>query len=345
MDRSLTGNRHSQPQATKATPMTAETKPHIYLDRSGELATGYFCTIDFDEDGFPDKAGVGEILVKRTPSEEDLIRKGRPGYFSFMFETSFDLKTEVRKDCPVDRSHITQSWWKDLKVMPSDSKRIATPVVSLTGFEFAPLIRDDLLQALKKSGLTGWKTEEVIFASQDGDELGRTSKPGPYPKLWYFQFRGRGRLRSFSVRNAPNVCPFCGHGRLICPGCQWMVSRCPKCEGSPWATPQMVLLAAKEGKKVPKGTLIWEGVSQGILQGEHWDGSDFIQIGQGAGDEFGPYDGDKHIITKRALDWLLARHVMPLWAQPIPVDVSKMNKEQRKRLEAARDMKSLESKP
>jgi hypothetical protein len=287
--------------------------------------------------------------VKRTPSEEELLRKskGRQGYFRVDFEPGFDLKTETRKDCPVDRSHITQSWWKDLKVMAlGDTKNlgVVTPFVNLFGGEFALLIRDDLLEAFKKSGLTGWKVEEVIYATQDGDELGRTSKPGAYPKLSYFQFRGRARLRSFSVRNAPNACPFCGHGRIVCPGCRWKMIECPKCEGFPYETPTR---ARNLGEKLPKGTLIVEDTPesrQGILQGEHWDGSDFVQIGQGAGEEFGPYDGDKHIITKRALDWLLARHAMPLWAQPIPVDVSKMNKEQRKRLEDAKNVKSLDSK-
>lgn len=322
--------------------------PHIYLDRSGALRQGYFYTVDFEEDiSFPDEPGPGEILVKRSPTEEDLIRKGRHGYFRVDFESSFDLKTEERKDCPVEPGHITQSWWRGLKVMvDSDTKRlgVVTPFVSLSAPEFALLIRDDLLEALKKSGLTGWRTAEVIYATQMGEELGRTSKPGSYPKLWYFQFRGRARLRSWSVRNAANACPFCGHGRVVCPGCRWRMNGCPKCEGEAFVTPTR---ARKLGTKLAKGTLILEDSPDtrlGILDGEYWDGSDFIQISAGYGSEFGPYDGDKHIITKRALDWLLARHAMPLWAQPIPVDVSRMSKDQRKRLESARDPKSLDSK-
>ncbi len=228
-------------------------------------------------------------------------------------------------------------------MLAADSGGVATPFVRLNGFEFVLLIRDDLREALKESKLTGWRTAEVMFANQDGDELGRSGKPQAYPKMWDFQFRGRARLRSESVRNAPNACPFCGYGRLVCPGCQWKVIDCPKCEGFPWVTPQQVRLAAKEGKSIPKGTLIGEGVQQGIMQGEHWDGSDFIQIGQGWEEgEYQPYDGDKHIITKRTLDWLLARHANPLWAKPIPVDVSKMSKEQLEILEAAKDLKSLE---
>ena len=340
--------------------MTDITEPHIYLDRSGDLREGYFYTVVFEQDEFPgagpphiqfarnpevllaelksdnspEQAGPGEIVVKR---------KGRAGYFEVMFETSFLLKTEQRKDCPIDPTHVTQAWWKDLKVLAgSDCDGVADPFVRLIGGEFVLLIRDDLLEALKKSGLTGWTTAEVIFATQDGDELGRSTKPQGYPKLWDFQFRGRARLRSWSVRNAPNACPFCGHGRLVCPGCQWMVIDCPKCEGFPWVTPQQVRLAEKEGKKIAQRTLIRESVQQHILQGEHWDGSDFIQIAQGVSDydAYGPYHGDKHIITKRALDWLLARHANPLWAKPIPVDVSKMSKQHLETLEAAKDLKS-----
>ena len=350
-----------QSELTKGKAMTDITEPHIFLDRSGDLRTGYFYTVEFDQDAFPgggppliqfasnpekllaelddenfpDRPGAGEIVVKR---------KGLAGYFEVMFESSFLLKTEKRKDCPVDPTHVTQAWWKDLKVLDgSDCDGVADPFVRLIGGEFVLLIRDDLLQDLKESKLTGWRAAEVIFATQDGEELGRTRKPQGYPKLWDFQFRGRAHLRSLSVRNAPNACPFCGYGRLICPGCQWMVSRCPKCEALPWATPQMVRLREKEGKQLPQGTLIWEGVQQSILQGEHWDGSDFIQIGQGGeGADYEPYDGDKHIITKRALDWLLARHANPLWAKPIPVDVSKMSNEQLQTLEAAKDLKSLE---
>ncbi|GAB4145995.1 MAG: hypothetical protein Tsb009_18480 [Planctomycetaceae bacterium] len=135
---------------------------------------------------------------------------------------------------------------------------------------------------------------------QSGKELARTSKPGGYPKMWYFQFRGRARLRSRSVRNAPNACPFCGHGQVVCPGCRWTMDQCPKCEGFPYQTP---VRARELGNKLPKGTLIWEATPegrQGILQGEHWDGSDFIQISACYGSEVGPYDGDKHFITKRA---------------------------------------------
>lgn len=326
--------------------------PHIYLDRSGDLRNGYFYTVEFDEDvRFPDRAGPGEFLVKRTPTEDELIQKERHGYFCAMFESSFDLQTNERKDCPVDGSHVTQSWWRDLQVVVDDdatSVGAVAPfvhVLSLHMDECALLIRDNLVEALNKSGLTGWQTEEVIFAVPSGKELARTSRPGPYPRLWYFQFRGRAGLRSRSVRNAPNACPFCGHGRIICPGCRWRMIYCPKCEGFPYETPTQ---ACNLGKRLPKGTLIWEDTPEarrGILQGEDWDGSDFVQIGVGCGPEFGLHEDDKHIITKRALDWLLARRAMPLWAQPIPVDVSRMSEDQRKRLESARDLKSLDSKP
>ena len=312
-------------------PGPGQSEPHVYLDRSGDLREGYFYQITFEDD--IDRPASGEVLLKREPSEESLLNQGRM-YFDCMFETGFDLQYEERHDCPEDRTHVTQSWWRDLKVMiDPDDAGPASPFVSMLSDMFAVLIRDDLLTSLKSSGLTGWQTSEVIYALQSGTELGRTTRPGRYPKLWYFQFRGRGRLRSRSVRNAPNACPFCGFGRVICRGCRWSIPECPQCHRVPTMTQAR---AARLGKEVPDGTLIWEDKPEyrrGILEGEHWDGTDFLQISCGWGE--GPFTDDRHIVTSRALNWLEARRAAPLYAQPLPVCVDGMTPEQLRRLDRA----------
>jgi len=93
-------------------------EPHIYLDRSGDLQTGYFYSVDFDEDvSFPPRPGPGEILVRCSPTEEELIREGGSGYFCTVFNSSFELEVEQRTECPVDPTHVTQWWWKNLTLV------------------------------------------------------------------------------------------------------------------------------------------------------------------------------------------------------------------------------------
>ncbi|MHC4181422.1 MAG: hypothetical protein ACYSWU_28315, partial [Planctomycetota bacterium] len=56
-----------------------------------------------------------------------------------------------------------------------------------------------------------------------------------------------------------------------------------------------------------------------ILEGEKWDGSDFIS-------------GDQGSLSKPAVDWLLGAGAAPFVASPCRMDVSSMKAEQRHRL-------------
>jgi len=318
--------------AGKPMPQAERPEPHIYLDQSGDLRAGFFYQVSFDEEMFlPPKAGDGEVLQFREPPEELLLAQGKGGYFYTQFETGFELEFETVRGCRVDPDHVTQSWWRDLKVMVGNG--LAPPFVALTSDKIALLIRPDLLEDLRSSGLTGWQVAEVVYAFQDSTVLGTTRKPNEFPEMWYFQFRGQARLRSKSFRNTKNECPHCGHGIIYCPGCRY---RTPECEKCGQIASQTQTAAMRPDVKMRRGPLIEEDdkeLRRGILEGEDWDGSDFIQIG--CGWPHGPFADDRHIITKRALDWLVARHAAPLWAQPVPVDVSRMTDAQREKLEQA----------
>jgi len=315
--------------------------PHIFLDTSGELRNDVFYRVTFDNDELYNSK-PDEVHVPLKPSLAELIKLGQRDYANTLFETSFDLLVEAQHNCPYDDGHITQHWWNELKVIYIDGT--PPPLIALNSDRVALLMHDDFMTKLGQSGLIGWNQEEVIFATQEGEEHGRTSDPGKYPKYWYLQFRGEHRLRTMSVRNAKNSCPHCGYGVIYCPGCQRQQSECPQCKKIPWQSMSLYLNPQRKARRGPLVKEAWPNpvAPRGILEGEHWDGSDFIQIAYGWG--HGPIVSDRYILTKRALDWLIAHNMAPIQAGPIHVDVSRMSSQQLKKLEDAKDLKSLEKK-
>jgi len=279
----------------------------IIADESGTLLSGYFYRFGLPiDDDFAD-ADCEEtwIVAKRSPTDDELTRRGAGSWMSAEGVGVTDDEAVIRRDCPIDPAHITGQAYKAFEAELSGGPRIGDILLHNSG---EVVLSPSFTERLESSGLTGFDFMPLTIT------LNFTS--GQDPKLSVLRFLGRGGQRPRKVVGVPNACPFCGAGPLICTACGYEVIRCPKCGNI-----TRILTQAHKGPGDKRLRMAAEPKAGEVLDGSRWDGSDFF--------------GSSYI-TRRAVDWLLSIHAAPFVARPVRVWVDKMTNEQKGWLERAK---------
>ncbi len=301
------------------------------MPRDGDLRQGYFYLLDcYQEDMH--LAGLGESTMKRrvvreTPRFQRVAGSDFDSWLAVRTEPMLQLETEILNECETVLGHFTQSWWKNLKVIPWEG--CPGIILQSVSDDQVILVRRDLKEKLSGTPFTGWETSPVEFVTQARERLGTSADPDYEFPMWYLKFRGKLRFRSLKFESGMNECPKCGYSPIICPTCCQKNYDCPQCG-------EQVL---HSGGKYPKGVharameSYWTREPFQIVRGESWDGSDFSLLAHGSRPAMEPF----YVVTRRVVDWFVAQDVAPFVAAPIDVDVSRMTKKQLERLEECRE--------
>jgi hypothetical protein len=309
----------------------------IILDRSGDLRLGYFYELHVPREDEPDRLWItpdaarcnhGEILVWRSPRDDQLAEgfNLRAEVYHPNPDHIINLENEYR--CGSDPTHITATYWHDVPVRLRWGPEHGD-LISCDGHgNRLVLLTERIVESLRATPFTGYRLEPVQI-DQVGDEYFRVEEHHRRMKLWDLQFLGRRCRRPYSVVDAPNACPFCGHEPLICAECGNHFDKCARCEKYAWVIPKN-----HKGAGDPRLLLTVEGFwgkTQQIVEARKWDGSDFIY-------EDIEETNREHIVTRRVVDWLLSIHAAPFFARPVPVDVTGAPPETLAILEAAKTL-------
>ena len=308
---------------------------HIYQDQSGDLRKGYFYAFtvldgvveDYIVDMFD--GGPGGVLARQTPSPEELRHRTGNTYFSVRLTEFVQFQQTMRSEKEIGlqrvadclRGHLTGRYWKDLEVDLATGAHPSVLTRAELEMEFAMLVSWLFAEKLLHSGLRGYRFAPVIVHAERARLETSNLKVPDFVEL---QFTGRLCLRPMSIRGVPNACPHCGREPLICPDCGKEFSWCPNCQKSAWKTRD----AKRDLGEKTLTVCPFEDRNRIIIEASTWDGSDFIFNGMN--------DLVPHLITKRALDWLLSVHAAPFYAHPVLVNVAGLTPEQLARVEAAR---------
>ena len=122
------------------------------LPRDGDLRQGYFYLLDcYHEDLH--LSGLGENTMKRRIVRQSPPFKRVPDsdFDSFLrvhTEPLLELDTEILRECQTVQDHTTQSWFKNLKVIPSEG----SPGIILQSVsdDRVILVRQDLKKNLRR---------------------------------------------------------------------------------------------------------------------------------------------------------------------------------------------------
>lgn len=266
-------------------------------DTAGKLVSGLFFKFEVmfvSADGYllPEKWPQNPAIRYLPPSP----RAGSSVYA----EGLFDLKYEYT--CRADPNHETGY---------SKSNYKADLLGGSSLFDFVPdsfcgmvIITRGFWRRLSQSGLRGARAERLRIAVNQSELKN--------PDLVRLRFTGSECLRPCTiVPPAPNACPFCGWGPVVCPVCRDVTHQCIRCQQ------QIVVpeddLAGPQDKRYGIERVPDKGL---VLDGSRWDGSDFI---------CGP---DQGFVTRRVVDWLLREKAGPFEATPCRIDVSGLDARQ-----------------
>jgi hypothetical protein len=176
----------------------------------GNLRKGVFYCLGVtwnDEILALEKPAEDWIIARRTPTNDALTDAGRPGYLAIEDLPRSQDCVEI-KDCPANPSHVTLSYYTEVRGDALYDSRPSPFVETMYGMLAVSrelYLRLDALKP-KKSRLDLLK----IVVNQ-------TERP--VPEVWALQFLGRIRMRPPKLIDTPNECPNCHRGKIVCESC------------------------------------------------------------------------------------------------------------------------------
>jgi hypothetical protein len=282
--------------------MKGRSMPKIVLDRSGNLRKSIFYRFGVpfwdnaeDLDPTPDW-----IVVPRTPSNDELERRGHPMYMWIAITSGWESRVET-KDCPTDPTHVAHRYFTKNAGEAFGGTRVAAFVPTDTTNDLT--VTKDIHNRITQLSLRGARLDPLNLKDHHS---GRR-----IDGYWTLQFVGRARRRLPKIVDASNRCPHCGIGIIGCEDCgQWnpYCSACKK-EVAIWHTKH----EGPGDKRLPIEEDPWR-----VIEGKTWDGSDLVQA------------GGWNFASKRFVDWLLRIHAAPFYAEPVWFCVDGMNDQQKK---------------
>jgi hypothetical protein len=278
--------------------------PKIVSDLSGDLRKAAFYSFElmYDDQPLIGTPAPQSIVAPRNPTSATLFKSGRPDYLFLDDEPKEEERVEVH-DCPGDPKHVTLSYYKTLHASVSGGTRLAAFVPTVPHCYVAA--SEEFAKRLDSLKIRGAKIEPITI-SDDLHEL-----KGKNLKLWHLQLIGRAAERALKVIGAPNLCPYCGRGKMFCESCGYRIPLCENCG-------QEMYVIEHNHKGAGDKRIPFERDQKTVLEGKTWDGSDLVQ---------GCY------ASKRFIDWLLRIHAAPFYAEPVYFCVDGMSDQQWKWLE------------
>lgn len=267
----------------------------------GELQQGYFYELDVP-------------LYNSMPDQEALVEEYGEGVI-FGNVNSTDLYAEVNWDtsrdlhgCSLNRNHVTGYVHENMQLVLFGGSCLPSFICDCSGF--AILIAGSMKRSLMASTLTGFVLSDVLPIVCNQSEV-------KSPEIYMLHATGLDCTRPL-IRQPPikNLCPYCGWGPVVCPECFHRAYSCERCG-------RRIIVAREDhgGDDDPRFSLTPRPENGLIIEGRDWDGSEFLS------------GGDKVIVTKSAVDWLLKLQDVSFVATPCRVDVTGMSDSQRKALE------------
>lgn len=270
---------------------------------------GDFVTDAFFDLWVPLDTDILELSGDATATRHGFISHRREREARFLWAEVLPNREEVR-NCPLDSRHVTGTRTTDI-------------YADLYGGTFAEGIVPDstsnsllvtrvLRDRLEHSGLTGFR----LVPLRIGVNQSQCSKP----ELYRMEVTSSDCIRRRTVRVPDvNLCPFCGHGPVVCPACKRISFECERCQRG-----LFVSRTERDGpsdRRFVVGT--WPGKLR-LLESALWDGADVMP------------NGTPIFVTKRVVDFLLGAGAAPFIAQPISMDFRAASKATLARLERAR---------
>lgn len=166
------------------------------------------------------------------------------------------------------------------------------------------------------TGLTGRRFKKVYVSRSVESKYGNDKR---FTGVSALVCDSRLKTKPLRVVGAANRCPYCKKGSLVCEECGDFNFSCRHCEKE--------LLVSRNQKSDPRPVFLADHRGPYVLRGSSWSGADFC----GA-----TYPFESLLLTRRALDWLLATHAEPFRYRPCRVAVEGMTKQQLEWLDRAR---------
>jgi hypothetical protein len=140
--------------------------PKIVLDRRGDVrkATFYGFNVPFEDRPVVVTPAADWIVVPRTPTKDELLRKGMDTYAWIEMTSGWEHRVETR-DCPADKEHVTHRYFKKMGGEKMGGKRLSPIVPSDTN---QIVLQDELgarLRALKIPGLLDYALTNSTFVT------------------------------------------------------------------------------------------------------------------------------------------------------------------------------------
>ena len=178
-----------------------------------------------------------------------------------------------------------------------------------------------LAEKINTAGLSGLRFEPTVI-KKIVDRFDAAINPSFDIDVVEWMFVGTPCYRLATIQGAPNACPFCGFGPIVCNKCGHLQDYCPECGD---------YMFKPNDAGIPGLHMEREDESQSIVAGQFWDGSDAICS----------RDYSVGFVTRRFVEFLIAIKAEPFYAMQIAVCVDGMSREQLSWLDQAKDLGSL----
>jgi len=230
-------------------------------------------------------------VIRRHPNEANLVYAevlGSPG---------------TLHECPVDPAHVTADILTDTCADLYGGAECGAYICDVSLIHV--IVSEPFSEQLQASGLTGFDTTAL--------EIRENQSNLQDPRLRLMRLTGKECQRHPTIHiPEPNACRFCGWGPVVCEACGFIASYCPNCD-------EDLLVSGEEhqgpaDRRFKQMPLPPEGL---ILDGQSWDGSDFIVS-----------RGRLGFVTNRAVEWMVSVDAAPFIAKPRRVDVKGLSKQQ-----------------
>ncbi|TWT86941.1 hypothetical protein Mal64_37710 [Pseudobythopirellula maris] len=136
-----------------------------------------------------------------------------------------------RHDCSVSPSHVTHKWANDVQFVEINGKGPLTPLVQeYAGSNPYLLFTETLAKQLSATNLSGLGVRKAELCYANSSRY--ATEPERIGEQLYFLAGPNPLLTIPPTLNpeAPNSCPFCGYGPVICPKCGSRTgAKCPRC--------------------------------------------------------------------------------------------------------------------
>ena len=281
--------------------------PDIVVDESGTMREDIFYKVTTEKYSLwhflPDADKQGFTVLPPKP-----FAHASPDEPNWLTAHAHQWRDSLRTDmlCPAKGTpaHQRQPFVEDLQGDLFDGPAVADFVIDVTiGWL---LVTSGFARLLRETTLTGYDLRpfKVIVNQSEVPKI----------ELFHLQPCGFNCERPPHITRGENLCPFCKRSPVFCSTCGNRWFTCPNCRSQMHVTP------GYQGPDDKRLLIQRNSRNGGILDGNRWDGSDFMT------------SHDHMYFSGRAFEWMMTIHAGPLVGIPARFCVDGMDARNRKRL-------------